>query len=83
MEKNNYLGSTGRQSLSDWFTPQNYPGETVVLAMPYRNLSNGARQPGPFYVYGYSFPLNSVLTMMGLTFVSNPNVEILAVTLVP
>ena len=75
--------STFAQSLSDWFTPQNYAGETVVLQMPYRIYANGTLDNEPFYLYGYSFALNSAKTVQSLTLPNNRNVVVLAVDAVP
>ena len=36
------------QSLSDWRTPQNYPGETKVLTTAYRLSASGAADGGPY-----------------------------------
>jgi len=71
------------QSLSDWFTPQGYAGETLVLQMAYRISSTGATANGPFNLYGYSFALNSTKTVKSLTPPSNADVVVLAVDLVP
>ena len=67
------------QSLSDWFTPQNYPGESKALTMAYRVESNGALDNRTFYLYGYSFTLNSELMPVSLTLPDNYNVIVLAV----
>jgi hypothetical protein len=75
--------STFTQSLSDWFTPQNYAGETAVLQMPYRIYSNGTVDNEPFYLYGYSFALNSAKTVQSLTLPNNRDVVALAVDLTP
>ena len=75
--------STFTQSLSDWFTPQNYAGETRVLPMAYRITASGAKGNGPFYLYGYSFTLNSAKTVKSLTLPNNHNVVVLAVDLTP
>lgn len=32
------------QNLSDWFQPQDFPGEIRAVKMPYRNTANGARR---------------------------------------
>jgi hypothetical protein len=59
--------STFRRSLSDWYTPQKYNGETTALAMPYRITPDGAPSPnGPFYLYGYEFSLNSAKTVKSI-----------------
>src|SRR5579863_1322060 len=69
------------QSLSDWYTPQNYSGESQALKMPYRVAPNGTLQNLTFYLYGYSFALNSAKTPVSLTLPKNRNVIILAVDL--
>lgn len=69
------------QSMSDWFTPQTYPGEAIALAMPYRNLSTGARDNRTFNLYQYSFALNSAKMVQSLKLPSNANVAVVAVTL--
>ncbi len=67
------------QSLSDWFTPQNYAGETKVLQMAYRLTSTGALDNRTFYLYGYSFALNGAKTVTSLTLPKTRNVVVLAV----
>ena len=72
------------QSLSDWFTgPQGYPGETTVSTMAYRVSITGAPSPGPVYLYGYSFALNSGKSVSSITLPANRSVEVLAVTVSP
>ena len=69
------------QSVSDWFTPQNYAGETKLLQMAYRITNTGALDNRPFYIYGYSFALNSTKTAVSLTLPNNRHVVVLAVDL--
>jgi hypothetical protein len=71
------------QSLSDWYTPNNYSGESVVLAMAYRNTYSGGRDARVFNLYGYSFTLNQSKTVSSITLPANNNVAVLAITLVP
>jgi hypothetical protein len=72
------------QSLSDWFSPQSYAGESKVLSMAYRLAPNGAASTnGPFYLYGYSFALNSAKTVKSLTLPNTRNVVVLAIDLKP
>jgi hypothetical protein len=66
------------QSLSDWYTPQRYGGETKVSEMAYRITASGATENGPFYLYGYSFAINSAKTVKSLTLPHNRNVVVLA-----
>ena len=71
------------QSLSDWKTPQNQIGESIALAMPYRNLADGTQQDHNFYLYGYSFNLNSNKTVSTLSLPANSHVIVLAVSSTP
>ena len=73
--------TTFTQSLSDWFTPQNYPGESQALTMPYRITPNGSLDNRTFYLYGYSFALNSAKTPVSLTLPKTRAVVVLAVHL--
>src|SRR5262249_52713915 len=73
---------TFTQSISDWYTPQNYSGESTAATMAYRDKNNGTKDIySPFYIYGYSLALNSGKTVQSLTLPNDSNVEILAVTL--
>ncbi len=75
--------STFIQSMSDWFTPQNYPGESKAFACGHRNSSNGSLDNRTFYVYGYSFNLNSGKTVQSIRLPSNANVLVLAISMIP
>jgi hypothetical protein len=70
------------QNISDWFTPQNYAGESTAATMPYRDSSNGSRDNRTFYLYAYSFALNSSKTVNSITLPNNGNIEVLAITLI-
>ena len=74
--------TTITQSLSDWFTPQNYPGESDAVTMSYRDTSNGTMDNRTFYLYGYTFALNNQKTIQSITLPNNSNVEIVAITLI-
>jgi hypothetical protein len=78
-------GTTTRiqQSLSDWFRPQNYSGESKAVTMAYRVTSNGTTGTGPFYLYGYSFSIDPTKTVKSLTLPTNRSVVVLASALVP
>jgi hypothetical protein len=69
------------QSLSDWFTPQNYAGESKAVTMAYRVAPNGAIDNRTFYLYGYSFAINSAKAVKSVTLPSNRSVVVLAITL--
>jgi lysophospholipase L1-like esterase len=78
----NGTSSTFTQSLSDWEAgPQHYSGESTAFTMSYKNSSNGTQGTGPFYLYGYSFAINSSLTVSSLVLPANANVVIVAVDL--
>ena len=59
--------TTLTQSVSDWFTPQGYPGESIILSTAYRNVYNGTKDNRTFLVYGYSFGINPNKTVKSLT----------------
>jgi hypothetical protein len=76
------------QSLSDWFAPQHYTGESIASTMPYRITATGATDNRPFYLYGYSFAIDGTKTVSSITLPNstnpnNPSVVVLAVALVP
>ena len=71
------------QSLSDWFKPQNFAGESMAVTMARRNSNLGLPNNGPFYLYGYSFNLNNSKTVSSITLPGNSNVKVFALTLVP
>jgi subtilase family serine protease len=73
--------TTLTQSLSDWFSPAGYPGETRALTMAYRDTGGGLIDHRTFYLYGYNLALNPAKTVANVTFPSNRNVVILAATL--
>ncbi len=71
------------QSLSDWFSPQNYAGESKAVIMGHRDSSNGSTDNRTFYLYGYSFALNSAKTVQSIRLPNNANVVVTAISLVP
>jgi hypothetical protein len=71
------------QSLSDWYTPQTYPGESEAVAMAYRNFDDGTKDNRTFNLYSYRFAIDSGKTVQSVSLPNNPNVVVLAVTLVP
>jgi hypothetical protein len=77
-------GSTSRfvRSISDWYTPQNYAGESIAKAMPYRNYSFGEKDNRTFNLYQYSFALDPTKIVKSLTMPDNNDVTLLAITLV-
>ena len=73
--------TTVLQSLSDWFTPASYTGETKALTMAYRDTGSGLIDNRTFYLYEYSLALNSAKTVASVTLPNNRNVVVLAATL--
>ncbi|HTS05083.1 MAG TPA: hypothetical protein VMP68_05830 [Candidatus Eisenbacteria bacterium] len=71
------------QSFSDWYTPQQYSNEYEAVAMPYRNFEDGTKDKRIFNLYAYPYPLNSTKTVQSVTLPNDPNIMVLAVTLVP
>jgi len=71
------------QGLSDWFTPQNYVGESKAVIMGHRNNSSGSAGNSTFYLYGYAFKLNSSKVVQSLKLPNNPNVIVTAISLIP
>jgi hypothetical protein len=72
--------STVTQSISDWGIPGNYSGETKVATMAYRNTYTGGENNGTTtYVYGYTLPVNSSLTVQSVTLPANNNVRVLGI----
>ena len=72
--------STATQSISDWCVPQNYSGETKVVTMAYRNSNTGGEVTSPTcYVYGYTIPVTSSLTVSSVSTPANSNVIVLGV----
>jgi hypothetical protein len=67
------------QSFSDWFTPQSYSGESNAVTMSYRDTSSGGKDNRTFYIYGYSFSLNSSKTVRSIKLPDDRNIEILAI----
>jgi hypothetical protein len=70
--------TTITQSVSDWFTPQNYPGESRAVTMTYVLTPTDAPRPGRYYLYGYSFAINSAKTVKSLALPNNRHVVVLA-----
>ncbi len=73
--------TTVTQSLSDWFTPSNFAGESKALTMAYRDNGAGQRDNRTFYLYEYALALNPAKTVANITLPSTRNVVVLAATL--
>jgi len=71
------------QGLSDWFSPQNYSGESKAIIMGHRNSKDGTKDNRTFYLYGYTFPLNNSKVIQSITLPNNANDIVAAISLVP
>jgi alpha-mannosidase len=82
----NYTDGTSSpvtQSLSDWYEPGGYKGEAEAIVMPYRLVGSGSKDNRSFYLYGYSFRVDSSKVVRSITLPDNEHVLIFAITLVP
>ena len=70
---------TFNQSLSDWFAPQNYSGESTAVTMVYRNTAGGLADDRNFYVYGYVFQVDNTKTVTSVTLPANQHVDVVAI----
>jgi alpha-L-fucosidase 2 len=71
--------STATQGISDWGIPANYSGETKVATLAYRNEANGGETTYTTYIYGYTIPVTSGLTVESITLPANSNVRVLGI----
>jgi hypothetical protein len=71
------------RNFSDWFTPQKFVNESEAVAMAYRNYEDGTKDQRTFNLYAYKFILKSTKTVQSITFPNDPNVVVLAGTLLP
>lgn len=69
------------QSMSDWYSPQNYSGESVAVKLAYRDMASGARDVRAWQVYEYQFTIPAGKTASSITLPNNRNVVVLAVTM--
>jgi serine/threonine protein kinase len=70
------------QSLSDWYTPENFKGEADVATTPYRLGGSGGRDDRTFHLYGYSFALDQKKTVRSFSLPSNTSVLVFGLTLI-
>jgi hypothetical protein len=74
---------TFTQSLSDWAQPDSNPNESTAITMEYRDQGDGTKDESTYYIYSYSFALDSTKTPQSLKLPDNNNVIVFALTLVP
>ena len=75
--------TTINQSLSDWFYPQQYPGESKAVTTAYRVSATGATSAGPCFIYGYTFAINPAKTVKSIKLPANRDVVVMGMTLDP
>jgi hypothetical protein len=75
--------SSFTQSLSDWYAPSSFSGESVAVSMPYRLEADGSKDGRTFHIYGYSVALDSSKVVRSLTLPANREILLFAATLVP
>jgi alpha-mannosidase len=71
------------QNLSDWYESSGYQGEAEAVVAPYRLQGDGSKDDRTFYVYGYSFNLDTSKAVRSITLPDNEHVLTFAMTLVP
>ncbi len=71
------------RNFSDWFTPQKYANQSEAVAMAYRNYKDGTEDQRTFNLYAYKIVLKPTKTVQSISLPSNPNVVVLAATLLP
>jgi hypothetical protein len=78
-------GTTTRivQSFSDWFDTVSYPRQSEAVVMAYRNIDNGTKDDRTFNLYAYWFSLEATKVVQSLTLPNDPDVVVLAATLLP
>ena len=69
------------QNFSDWFSPQEFPGESQAVKAQSRALLDGKRDERPFNLYSYGFALDANKTVQSLVLPKNMNVKIAALSL--
>jgi hypothetical protein len=69
------------QSFSDWSGAEGNARESAALTMAYRDICDGTTQTMNFYLYEYTFPLNSAKTVQSLTLPDNRNVVVTSAAL--
>ncbi len=69
------------QSISDWFVPNQFTGESIAKAMSYRDTSTGGRDNRTFNLYGYAFATSPAKVVKSITLPNAAQVKILAIGL--
>src|ERR1700752_4844051 len=75
--------SSFTQSLSDWYSPATFNGESPAASVPYRLSGDGEIDDGTFHIFGYSFDLDSNKAVRSVTLPNNRGVVVFAMVLLP
>jgi len=70
------------QSVSDWYTPEYFSGESEAASTPYRIGGREGRDERTFHVYGYAFKLDPKKTALSFSLPANRHVLVFGLTLV-
>ena len=73
--------ATWTQSFSDWCSPQNNDGETIIQEQPNRVNQVGNVVSQTNYVYGYAYQVPAGKTLVSVTLPKNSNLGILAMAI--
>jgi hypothetical protein len=80
---NDGTSATFTQSLSDWFVPGQYSGESIAKSMAYRDTSSGSKDNRTFNLYGYTFATDKSKTVQSITLPNNTHLKVLAIAPLP
>jgi hypothetical protein len=80
---NDGTSATFTQSLSDWFVPGQYSGESIAKSLAYRDTSSGGRDNRTFNLYGYTFATDKSKTVQSITLPNNTHLKVLAIAPLP
>jgi hypothetical protein len=71
------------RNFSDWYTPQKFSNESEAVAMAYRNYEDGTEDQRTFNLYAYKLVLNPAKVVESVGLPNDPNVVVVAATLLP
>lgn len=78
-----YTDGTSRsfkQNFSDWYLPEQFPGERRAIRMPYRNTPDGTADRRTFFVYLYGFELDPSKTVRSVILPNDEGIRVLAMS---
>jgi hypothetical protein len=75
--------TTVQQEMSDWVSPRNYAGETVVQCYPWRHNLDGTNDQNSVCVYGYSIALDATKTVASVVLPNTRDIVMISFVLLP